>query len=87
MIIKRFRYISTADDEEWMHRFDVPRLHSIFDSYMRIVKKTKWMEKIGKALQSKLLRSVLTSTIKRHSSSSKYHFTFGFFQKTNFEFS
>lgn len=60
----------SLDDERWMQNFDVPRLHSILDSYLKSVKKTKWMEKIGKSLQSKLLRSILSNTIKRHSSSS-----------------
>nr|CAH0108996.1 unnamed protein product [Daphnia galeata] len=62
---------SVQDDERWMQNFDVPRLHSILDSYLKSVKKTKWMEKIGKSLQSKLLRSILSNTIKRHSSSIK----------------
>ncbi|XP_045028652.1 uncharacterized protein LOC116921106 [Daphnia magna] len=62
---------ATSDDEKWMRKFDVPQLHSILDGYMKMVKKTKWMDKMGKALQSKLLRSVLSSTIKRHSTSIK----------------
>ncbi|XP_046645861.1 uncharacterized protein LOC124336197 isoform X1 [Daphnia pulicaria] len=57
------------DDEKWMQKFDVPRLHSIFDRYLKTVKKTKWMGRIGKSLQTKWLKSMLSNSIDRHSSS------------------
>ena len=63
-------HIQNVDDERWMKTFDVPRLHLILDSYLRTAEKTWWMGKIGRALHSRMLRSILSHQVRRLSSSS-----------------
>lgn len=58
---------SFPEDEQWMRRIEVPRLHLILDSYSKIVSKTGWWGRLGGPLQIKLHKTILAQQIRRFS--------------------